>query len=715
MATLVLGAVGSAVGGPLGGTLGALLGQSLDQGFFGSSRRGPRLRDLSVQTSSYGNQVPKLFGTLRVAGTIVWAMDIKERPADTGGYAYSASFAVALSSRPIRRVIRIWADGSLLRGAAGDFKVRTGFRLHRGDEDQGLDPLIAAVEGLERAPAYRGLALAVFEDLELASFGNRIPSLTFEVEADEGSPFLSDMLAEASSGAIVSDPGERIAGFALHGSDVGAALMPLIVPHGVNLTEHQGALEGFEPASVRAVPQHALGCASDHKSAPTRERVLAADSDCPRSVTLTYHEASRDYQTGLARIAAEGGGQQDLRIELPAGVDAAEAKLLAERLLAARWREREQMTLHLPTAYSDVLPGTLVQIEGEQAVWRVVRSTLENFVVTIELVRAEQAPTRSTQAADGGRSLKQTDVPAEPTQILVLELPPSDHQVDDRPVLHVAVGGGSKPWRPVPLEVDANNAIQVHESAASKSIMGVALEALDPGGSHLLDLRNDVLVQLDSSDWLTSCDDLVLAARHNRALIGEEVIQFGMATAVGNGRFRLSRLLRGRQGTEHASGRHVAGERFVLLEPQSLLHVSVAPFLIGSEVRIGARGVADAQDGWTIHPVSGLSLKPPSPVHLKVEHSLGETSIRWTRRSRRGWSWLDHVDVPLAESIERYRVEITGRTGNIAVHVERPQVTLAAAELQALGAGLLTCSVRQIGDYAISEALTATFSLTETI
>lgn len=125
--------------------------------------------------------------------------------------------------------------------------------------------------------------------------------------------------------------------------------------------------------------------------------------------------------------------------------------------------------------------------------------------------------------------------------------------------------------------------------------------------------------------------------------------------------------------------------------------------------------MADAQDGWTIHPVSGLSLKPPSPVHLKVEHSLGETSIRWTRRSRRGWSWLDHVDVPLGESIERYRVEITGRTGNIAVHVERPQVTLAAAELQALGAGLLTCSVRQIGDHAISEALTATFSLTETI
>ena len=47
-----------------------------------------------------------------------------------------------------------------------------------------IDPLIAAAEGA-LAPAHRGLAYAVFEDLPLETFGNRIPSLTFEVIADE--------------------------------------------------------------------------------------------------------------------------------------------------------------------------------------------------------------------------------------------------------------------------------------------------------------------------------------------------------------------------------------------------------------------------------------------------------------------------------------------------------------------------------------------------
>ncbi len=55
MATLVLTTVGTALGGPIGGALGSLVGQSIDQDLFGPGmRRGPRLGDLAVQTSSYG-------------------------------------------------------------------------------------------------------------------------------------------------------------------------------------------------------------------------------------------------------------------------------------------------------------------------------------------------------------------------------------------------------------------------------------------------------------------------------------------------------------------------------------------------------------------------------------------------------------------------------------------------------------------------------------
>jgi hypothetical protein len=184
MATLVLTVVGGAVGGPIGAALGAALGRSVDGSLFrGKGRQGPRLTELAVQTSSYATQIPRLFGRMRVAGSVIWATDLIEaRSTDSAGkgqpsvtrYSYSANFAVLLSGRPIRGVRRIWADGKLLRGAAGDWKTQTGFRLHPGGEDQQPDPLIAAAEGAGLAPGHRGCAYVVFEGVQLADFGNRI-------------------------------------------------------------------------------------------------------------------------------------------------------------------------------------------------------------------------------------------------------------------------------------------------------------------------------------------------------------------------------------------------------------------------------------------------------------------------------------------------------------------------------------------------------------
>ena len=140
MATLVLTAVGSAIGGPIGGAIGAIIGQQVDQNilFRPKGREGPRLQELAVQTSSYGSQIPRIYGKMRVAGTVIWATDLKETRSREGGgkgrpsttvYSYSACFAVALSSRQIQNVGRIWADGKIFRGAAGDLGLRPPKRL----------------------------------------------------------------------------------------------------------------------------------------------------------------------------------------------------------------------------------------------------------------------------------------------------------------------------------------------------------------------------------------------------------------------------------------------------------------------------------------------------------------------------------------------------------------------------------------------------------
>ena len=151
MATLVLTAVGSALGGPIGGAIGAALGQQIDGALFAPApRQGSRLKELAVQTSSYGTQIPGVFGAMRVAGTVIWATDLIEERVKSGGgkgrpstvnYSYRVSLAVALSSRPVARLGRIWADGNLICGAGDDLKTDAQLRFYSGYADQQPDPV----------------------------------------------------------------------------------------------------------------------------------------------------------------------------------------------------------------------------------------------------------------------------------------------------------------------------------------------------------------------------------------------------------------------------------------------------------------------------------------------------------------------------------------------------------------------------------------------
>ncbi|MGD9801187.1 MAG: glycoside hydrolase/phage tail family protein, partial [Parvularculaceae bacterium] len=166
---------------------------------FGPRKRtveGPRLDAFTIQSSTEGAGVARVFGRARISGQLIWAANFKETASETtessggkGGrlaaskttvreYLYSLSFAVGLCEGPIDRVARVWADGK-------PFDLsRVNHRVHRGTPAQTPDDLINAVEN--GAPAFRGLAYIVFEDLPLKDFGNRIPQLSFEIEKSLG-------------------------------------------------------------------------------------------------------------------------------------------------------------------------------------------------------------------------------------------------------------------------------------------------------------------------------------------------------------------------------------------------------------------------------------------------------------------------------------------------------------------------------------------------
>jgi hypothetical protein len=200
MATLLLQAAGASVGGlfgPVGAMIGraagALAGNLIDRSIISgwTSVEGTPLESARIPGAQEGAPITRVYGTARVGGTLIWATRFVEEVTEersgskaTGPrvetFSYFANFAIGICQGPIAGVRRIWADGQELN------QVGLEIRIHRGSDEQDPDPLIAAKQGNDKTPAYRGLAYAVFERLPLDRFGNRIPVLQFEVVGHRG-------------------------------------------------------------------------------------------------------------------------------------------------------------------------------------------------------------------------------------------------------------------------------------------------------------------------------------------------------------------------------------------------------------------------------------------------------------------------------------------------------------------------------------------------
>lgn len=714
MATLVLTAVGAAVGGPIGAMLGAAAGQAVDRRLFssGARRSGPRLTDLAVQTSTYGAAIPRVWGRARVAGIVIWSTDLVETRESSGGgkgqpgtttYSYSASFAVALSTRPIRRVARIWADGKLLRGAAGDWKSATGFRLHTGDEAQAPDPLIASA--VTAAPAHRGIAYAVFEDLQLADFGNRIPSLTFEVVADEAPPGVGAIARELGGGVIAgAGPAGVVEGFAAGGGSVAGALEMLAV-----------AADGwFAPAADGRL-------ALRDRDAAAASHVLDADAHVarlrqpaetvPARLSIQHYDPARDYQVGTqqARGAGDGGGNGGGdAIELPVVIGAARAKGIAEAALLRRERGRETIELRLDATRLGIVPGDAVTLPGVAAlpgVWRVRRAMLEGWEMVLSLEAAGGATV--TRAADGGAAATARDVPAGRTLLHAFELPPLDETLLAAPRLAVAAAGTAPGWRRAPLLLSDDGGVTWRSGGATArpAMLGGLATALPRASALLVDRRHAVEVMLaHDAMTLASVDEAALDRGANLALIGDELVQFRDAVQIAPRRWRIATLLRARRGT--AAATHAAGSRFVLIERDALAWQDVGE---GRDtVAVLAAGVGDGAGEVRVDvSLTGASVAPPGPVALRVVREGDARVLAWRRRSRAGWRWRDDADVPLAEEREQYRVRAATSSGERVAIVAEPRWAIPAA---LLGQGALTIGVRQIGTHASSPEASITIA-----
>lgn len=647
MASVLFSTIGQAVGGPLGGAVGALVGGTIDRAMFGPRRTEPP-RDIFVQRSAYGEPLPRVYGRVRTAGLLIWAAPV--RPLRSGGKGgsgrrgHAASFAIALSSGPIVRVGRIWADGREFRAADGTFDGRVEMRVHHGSLAQAPDPLIVAAEGAGRAPAYRGLAYVVFEDLSLAPFGNRIPNLSFEVIADEADgpgAWLRDLARDAA--CEVGEVAEGAAlGFLAEDASSRQSLEFLATWLDAPISWPNGRLRLGGPPREAVIPARDLAAVSaEHGPFRPPERAISLDRR-PAMWSAGHLDPDRDYQRGLQTEWRPRPGRE-IAAAGPVVATASAARLAAARMLRRAEASAETLEMSLPFRWLWLAVGDVVRIEGMPGRWRVVRKRAEGAVVRLLCEALPPQGVVLPRPADPGRALPSPVMAAPPTAIRAIE-PAVDPWEAMAPAALAVVATGGAGWSGASISCAraGDPDLRPLGTVAEGRWAGRLAAPLGPGPLHLWDERNAILVDLEPGDDAPESRPMLsVLAGANMVLVGEELLQFRDAEHLGAGRFRLRGLLRARGGGDMPAVPHPAGTPVLRVDPLLLLKRPVAADEAGLSLLLYAEGRGDPPGGTELAVyLSAAGHAPLAPCHARATRlPNGDLRFSWVPRRRESFSW----------------------------------------------------------------------------
>lgn len=712
MARVGLSLVGFAIAGPLGGMIGGFVGGVVDSFLFAGKQEGPRLDDLSVTASTYGAAIPLVYGPqVRMSGNIIWSSGLIEtkttKRAGKGGpkvttYSYAVSLAVLISGRPIRRITKVMANnkvlfdlaaaatppadptpdvGMVVTSANGASAAFAAFRVYQGNGTQLPDPTIEAALGVGLTPAYRHRAYVVFDNLQLADFGNAIPNLEFFVEADEtitDGGICGDVcdragITDASTSALTRSN----LGFVIGRADTAlAALEPLRGAAGFDIAEQGGQIR-FVPrgrAMLAAMDPGDLGAAmASDDSRPAQpiifERVM--DPDLPRSAQVTFADPALDLQPNTQSASRDFGRTASNRAaELPMTLSADEGRQAADMLLWGDFAGRRTAKTTVSDRWGWMAPCNIIglPVAGGVLPYKLLRINKgANGVYEAEFQHEDPAVFQS--AASGSAGV----LPSNPLKLpgetrLVLFNAPMLRPGDDDAGFYWAATGDQAGWRGAEIERSSTGTYSPMATTGVRAPIGDVAVALADGPTAIMDLGNSLSVVLVyTGETLESVSDEALLGGANAAWLGAadgsagEVIQFGTATLTAPGTWTLSRLLRGRMGTEHAVAGHGADEVLVLLEPGSLGRTD---FGAGDwDAARNYKGVsaltAEADTMAQAFTNNGEGKRPLAPVNPSgTRDGSSNLTVTFYRRSRITGPGLFGGPPPLGEEAEAYEIDI---------------------------------------------------------
>lgn len=515
--------------------------------------------------------------------------------------------------------------------------------------------------------------------------------------------------------AVIEDISSRVG--LEPGDDIDATAQTQTV-YGYVLTNRMAARSGLEPllpiynvdamesdhivkfvnrggASVLTLTEADLGATADITGpVPELVELRQQEPELPERIDFMYSDPASDYQVFVQhakRIREAVDTVAKVTFNAPIAFPSTEAKQIVEKMLYTLWTERNSFTTSTDWTHIKLDPTDVITIDLNGVMFRVFLSATTwgaDGVLELEgLADDEVTYVSNAVGVDADGVPDQKVAITGPSQFFIMDLPLLQDS-DSGLIMYYAAGPfGDEVWPGATiyraLDFAAIDEIWAFAPKLTAVASGLARSVLgDTANPWVWDRTNTVTVII-SSTALTSDTEINVLNGSNGILIGDEILQY--ATVVDNGlnSYTLSDLLRGRRGTEWATGSHIRNETVVVLNVATIniKAMSAVELNVENFYKAATIGATTLESGLSkAVTYLGRSAMPYSPVEIEGDNlgSPSDWAVTWTRRTRIGGDWVDSVDALLSEASEDYEVDIIDETGS-PEEVVRTVTTTASA------------------------------------
>lgn len=438
-------------------------------------------------------------------------------------------------------------------------------------------------------------------------------------------------------------------------SSMRAAASPLWAATGITITCTPDGLEFLAEGEGARLDLKRDECAI--LDGPVVKRAKPNSDEVPGQLSLAYFDRDHDYQSASVVAIADPNPQmaaESSNLVLNAGTARTAAEIQLRRKTAA-----ETIALALPPSLQAVEPGdriNLAEVNDGPFMIDTVR-----IGTSLDITgRVQRAPLIASFAAAGRVNPPQIPQSTAVPVVLAAHLPGVAGNVSPT---QLVFGAFAQPW-PGTIRITRSGQGEIARLNAVATI-GELTDDLDPGVSCLWDDTDALSAQLYSGHLSSVADSAVLDGANRMAVLHDdgawEVLGFANAELIGPSSYILSRLLRGRGGTDYTLASTASAGNPVMLLNSALAQTPIAVGDLGSEYAFtrfaGAVDVLGETIDVALDPAPALPLAPTALSALRVSGT-DDISFSWIRRSRSAGNSWTLANLPLDYTPESYRLRI---------------------------------------------------------